>query len=60
MKKPQGSGPGAQGGLRPQDYYSPEARGLTTGAYESTFTTTRRFIARPSRVLFGATGFSSP
>jgi hypothetical protein len=23
-------------------------------------TTTRRFCARPSRVLFGATGFSSP
>lgn len=28
--------------------------------YASTLTTTRRFCARPSRVLFGATGFDSP
>ena len=29
-------------------------------AYESTLITTRRFCARPWRVLFGETGFSSP
>ena len=29
-------------------------------AYERTLTTTRRFCARPSRLLFGATGLSSP
>ena len=28
--------------------------------YASTLMTTRLFCARPSRVLFGATGFSSP
>jgi hypothetical protein len=28
--------------------------------YERTFTTTRRFCARPALVLFGATGLSSP
>jgi hypothetical protein len=28
--------------------------------YDNTFTTTRRFFARSSRLLFGATGLSSP
>ena len=31
-----------------------------TSVYERTLITTRRFIALPSRVLFGATGFASP
>jgi hypothetical protein len=31
-----------------------------TSSYDRTRMTTRRFWARPSRVLFGATGFSSP
>ena len=62
MKKAKAPGirPRGQGLFRPQDWHSPEACGLTTDSYESTFTTTRRFMARPSRVLFGATGFSSP
>ena len=33
---------------------------LTDGTYDKIFTTTRRFCARPARVLFGATGFASP
>ena len=35
-------------------------RGVRGRCYASTLMTTRRFWARPSLVLFGATGFSSP
>jgi hypothetical protein len=34
--------------------------GADDGTYDRTLTTTRRFCARPARVLFGATGFASP